>query len=220
MRIQSAERIREGVTQDRHFARRARRRLRGVGSFQLSVGGGAVAMTGEPDLLQDAPIEVHQSRCLFTRGDPHAHYSASLAQLPSGRLVLVFSWSPGIQRRNNGVLMTSRSDNDGTTWTVPEALYAQPGWDCMHLGGLMPFSETRLLLGLGRIQMDASLPGDEPCTGWYLGTTCSADGGETWAPEGPEVRLFPGVVGAVRGQQSPPAGRRPAHAGGHWDHRA
>ncbi len=148
-------------------------------------------MTGEPDLRKDAPIEVRDTRRLFKGGDPHAHYSASLARLPSSRLVLVFSRSPGIQRRNNGVLLASRSDDDGATWTTPEAICAQPGWDCMHLGGLMPFSDTRLLLGLGRIQMDASLPGDEPCTGWYLSTTCSADGGETWAPEGPEVRLFP-----------------------------
>ena len=115
--------------------------------------------TGEPDLVQDAPIAVHQSRRLFTSDAPQAHYSASLAQLSSGRLVLVYSWSPGIQRRNNGVLLTSRSDDDGANWTTPEAIYAQPGWDCMHLGGLMRFSDTRLLLGLGRIQMDASLPG-------------------------------------------------------------
>ena len=73
----------------------------------------AMVTTGEPNLVQDAPIEVHQSRRLFTSDAPHAHYSASLAQLSSGRLVLVYSWSPGIQRRNNGVLLTSRSDDDG-----------------------------------------------------------------------------------------------------------
>ncbi len=150
-----------------------------------------MVMTGEPDLHNDAPVAVRSSRRLFSSGEPHAHYSASLAQLGSGRLVMAFSWARGVQRQNNGVMLTSRSDDDGATWATPEAIYAKPGWDCMHLGGLMLFSDARLLLGLGRIQMDPSLPGDEPCTGWYMSTTCSADGGETWGPEGPEIRLFP-----------------------------
>ena len=165
-----------------------------------------MVLTGEPDLVADAPIAVHQARRLFANSTPHAHYSASLAQLGSGRLVMVFSWAPGVRRRNNSVMLTSRSDDDGATWTAPEAIYAVPGWDCMHLGGLMSFSDERLLLGLGRIQMDPSLPGDEPCTGWYLSTTCSADGGETWGPESPGGAPVSRVVGALWRQQSAPIG--------------
>ncbi len=129
---------------------------------------------------------------------------ASLARLPRGRLVLSFSRVPETHRHNNGVLQLSRSDDDGATWTTPKPLYAHPGWDCLNMGGLMPFGETRLLLALGRLQIDPSLPGDEPCTGWHLATTASSDGGETWSPVSPEVSLFPGwteLYGASNPQQ-------------------
>ena len=117
---------------------------------------------------------------------------ASLARLPGGRLVLSFSRVPGARRLNNGVLMVSRSDDDGTTWTTPEPLYAHAGWDCVNMGGLMPFGDERLLLALGRLQIDPTLPGDEPCTGWHLATRTSNDGGETWSAVDREIRLFPG----------------------------
>ena len=147
---------------------------------------------GDPDIPTNAPIGVEDVRTLLPSDDPHLHHMASLSRLPRGRLVLSFSRVPGILRRNNGVLVVACSDDGGATWSEPEALYAHPGWDCLNMGGLMPFSDARLLLALGRLQIDPSLPGDEPCTGWHLATTTSADGGKTWSPIGPEVRLFPG----------------------------
>lgn len=147
---------------------------------------------GDPDLLADAPITVRDSRKLLATDEPHIHHMASLARLPGGRLVLSFSRVRGTRRLNNGVLVVSRSDDDGTTWTTPEAVYAKAGWDCLNMGGLMPFGDGCLLLALGRLQIDPTLPGDEPCTGWRMATRTSVDGGETWSPVGPEVRLFPG----------------------------
>ena len=116
---------------------------------------------------------------------------ASLARLPGGRLVLSFSRIRGTRRLNNGVLMVTRSDDRGATWTTPDPVYAHAGWDCLNMGGLMPCSDTRLLLALGRLQIDPSLPGDEPCTGWHLATRASIDGGESWSPLSPEICLFP-----------------------------
>ncbi len=152
---------------------------------------GALVTAGAPDLVDDAPIAVTCARRLLGGGAPHIHHMASLARLSTGRLVLTFSRIVGTRRRNNGALMASRSDDDGVSWTPPDALYAVPGWDCLNLGGLTPFSDARLLLALGRLQTDPMLPDGESCTGWRLTTTTSADGGETWAPGGPEVRLFP-----------------------------
>ena len=129
---------------------------------------------------------------LLTANEPHIHHMASLARLPGGRLVLSFSRIQGTRRLNNGVLVVSRSDDDGATWTAPEAVYAKAGWDCLNMGGLLPFGNERLLLALGRLQIDPTLPGDEPCTGWHMATRTSADGGETWSPIGAELRLFPG----------------------------
>ncbi len=147
---------------------------------------------GDPDISDNAPITVRNSRKLLYTDEPHIHHMASLARLPGGRLVLSFSRVPGARRLSNGVLMVSRSDDDGTTWTTPEALYAHAGWDCLNMGGLMPFSDTRVVLALGRLQIDPTLPGDEPCTGWDMATRASADGGETWSPVSPGIRLFPG----------------------------
>jgi len=148
--------------------------------------------SGDPDLPADAPIGVRDTRRLLTANEPHIHHMASLARLPGGRLVLSFSRIQGTRRLNNGVLMVARSDDDGATWTAPEAVYAKAGWDCLNMGGLMPFGDARLLLALGRLQIDPTLPGDEPCTGWHMATRASTDGGETWSPIGAELRLFPG----------------------------
>ena len=147
---------------------------------------------GDPDIPANAPIGVQDVQTPFAADEPHVHHMASLARLPRGRLVLSFSRIRGTRRLNNGALVVSRSDDDGATWTTPEALYAKSGWDCLNMGGLMPFGDQRLLLALGRLQIDPSLPGDEPCTGWHLATSASSDGGKTWAPVAPEVRLYPG----------------------------
>ena len=146
---------------------------------------------GDPEIPRDAPIGVRDARKLLATDEPHIHHMTSLARLSSGRLVLSFSRIQGTRRLNNGVLMVARSDDDGATWTTPDVLYAKDGWDCLNMGGLMPFGDTRLLLALGRLQIDPTLPGDEPCTGWHMATRSSADGGETWSPVSPEARLFP-----------------------------
>ena len=96
---------------------------------------------GDPDLPADAPVAVRDARKLLVSDEPHIHHMASLARLPDGRLALSFSRIPGTRRLNNGVLMVSRSDDDGTTWTTPEPLYAHAGWDCLNMGGLMPFGD-------------------------------------------------------------------------------
>lgn len=147
---------------------------------------------GDPDISHNAPIAVRDSRKLLATDEPHIHHMASLARLPTGRLVLSFSRVPGARRLNNGVLMVARSDDNGATWITPEALYANAGWDSLNMGGLMAFGGERLLLALGRLQIDPGLSGDEPCTGWHMATRASTDGGETWSPVGPELRLFPG----------------------------
>ena len=147
---------------------------------------------GDPFIHVDAPISLRDARKLLAADEPHIHHMASLARLPGGRLALSFSRIQGTRRLNNGVLVVSRSDDKGTTWTTPEPLYAHTGWDCLNMGGLMPFGDERLLLLLGRLQIDPTLPGDEPCTGWHMATRASSDGGETWSSVSPEIRLFPG----------------------------
>jgi hypothetical protein len=55
----------------------------------------------------------------------------------------------------------------------------------------MRFADNHIVLGMGRMQMDQSLPGEEPCTAWYMTTTVSKDRALSWSKPGPEIRLFP-----------------------------
>jgi hypothetical protein len=41
------------------------------------------------------------------------------------------------------------------------------------------------------VAYDASLGGDEPFGGWFMGATTSTDGGRTWGEVGPDIRLWP-----------------------------
>ncbi len=142
-------------------------------------------------MLESSPIEVCDARVLFPSTALRQRQMASLIRLDSGRLVLSFRCGRGSVRANDGVLAVSHSDDEGETWTAPRAVYSYPGWDCLNMGGLMRFADDRIVLALGRLQMDHALPGEEPCTGWHMSAIVSRDGAETWSPPGPEIRLFP-----------------------------
>ena len=144
-----------------------------------------------PRLAADAPVEVLSARRLFG-GPPMRRNAASVIRLEgSGRLLLVFSQGPGTAIRNDTAIMLATSDDDGETWTDPRPIYAYPGWFCLAMGGLARVDDENVKLLLGRIFIDFSLGGTEPMTGWWVASTTSRDGGETWSEPGPEIRLFP-----------------------------
>ncbi len=151
----------------------------------------AIADRSSARLDPRGPIEVVREQALFTGGSPRRRNCASLARLESGRLLLAFAQTRGPDLANDAVLMVSSSDDDGDTWSEPDPIYATPGWFSMPMGGFAPISDDRLLLMLGRIQVDPSLPGTEPITGWFQGSTASDDGGRTWSEPSLELRLFP-----------------------------
>ena len=142
-------------------------------------------------MVNDCPIEVCEATSLFVSETVEQHSMASLIRMDSGRLVLSFRRGLGPTRTNDGVLCVSRSDDDGQSFSRPSTVYSYPNWDCLNLGGLMRFADNRIVLGMGRMQMDQSLPGEEPCTAWYMTTTVSDDGALSWSKPGPEIRLFP-----------------------------
>ena len=147
--------------------------------------------TPNPKMVNDCPIEVCETTSLFVSETVEQHSMASLIRMDSGRLVLSFRRGLGPTRTNDGVLCVSRSDDDGQSFSRPSTVYSYPNWDCLNLGGLMRFADNRIVLGMGRMQMDQSLPGEEPCTAWYMTTTVSDDGALSWSKPGPEIRLFP-----------------------------
>ena len=59
------------------------------------------------------------------------------------------------------------------------------------MGGLARIADDDIKLMLGRIQIDLSIGGTEPMTGWYVASTTTRDGGESWSDLSPEIRLFP-----------------------------
>jgi hypothetical protein len=144
-----------------------------------------------PRLDPDGPLELIDGRLLFPGGAPRRRNCASLTRLADGRLLLAFAQTRGPELANDAAVMLSASDDDGRTWSEPDPLYAIPGWFCMPMGGFAPIADDRLLLMIGRIQVDPSLPGTEPITGWYQGSVASADGGRTWSEPSAEIRLFP-----------------------------
>ena len=81
--------------------------------------------------------------------------------------------------------MLTHSDDDGRTWDEPFPVYAVPGWDSLPLGGLAQIGDDLLQLIVGRVRFDASLGGDEPFAGWFMGSSESRDGGASWGEVGP-----------------------------------
>ena len=145
-----------------------------------------------PNLRDDAPLELIEARTLFADAPLGRRSAASLARVEAtGRLLLTFSHVVGADLGNQASLMVTRSDDDGQTWSDPMAVYAQPGWFALAMGGFARISDENIKLMLGRIQIDLSIGGTEPMTGWYVASTTTRDGGDSWSDLSPEIRLFP-----------------------------
>src|SRR3954451_19678848 len=145
-----------------------------------------------PRLAAGGPLELIDAKTLFADAPLGRRSAASLARVEStGRLLLTFSHVVGAELGNQAALMVTRSDDDGRTWSERVAVYAQPGWFCLAMGGFARIADDDIKLMLGRIQIDLSIGGTEPMTGWYVASTTTRDGGETWSDLSPEIRLFP-----------------------------
>jgi hypothetical protein len=59
------------------------------------------------------------------------------------------------------------------------------------MGGLARVDDTNIKLLVGRILIDPSIGGTEPMTGWWVASSTTTDGGESWSEPSPEIRLFP-----------------------------
>jgi hypothetical protein len=148
--------------------------------------------TPTAELVPGGPLTVRAHQTLFRSAAPRQRLAASLVRLEDGRLLLTFRMGTGPQRRNDGAIMLTSSQDGGEHWEEPRPLYAYPDWDCFPMGGLVRFAGDRLWLIAGRIKFDGTLGGDEPLDGWHTAATESRDGGHTWSELGPEIRLFPG----------------------------
>ena len=145
-----------------------------------------------PRLTPDGPLEVVSAETLFTNRPIGRRSAASVVRIETtGRLLMCFSEIAGSALRNQAALMVSQSEDGGATWSEPLPLFAYPGWFCLAMGGLARVADDNVKLLLGRIFIDLSLGGTEPMTGWWVASSTSRDGGDSWSEPSPEIRLFP-----------------------------
>jgi hypothetical protein len=144
-----------------------------------------------PRLEARSGLEVIHARSLFRPRPRRRHMVPSLLRLDGDRLLLAFTEGSTPEHANDGAILLSESMDRGATWSAPRPVLAMPGWFSLVFGGLVALPDGWLRLGYGQIQLDRSLPGTEPMTGWFGGATFSSDGGETWSAPEPEIRLFP-----------------------------
>jgi BNR repeat protein len=145
-----------------------------------------------PKLQADGPLELLSAKTLFDDRPIGRRSAASVVRLEStGRLLMCFSEIAGRALRNQAALMISASDDDGDSWSEPVPVFAYPGWFCMSMGGLARVADDNVKLLVGRILIDLSVGGTEPMTGWWVASSTTRDGGESWSEPSPEIRLFP-----------------------------
>ena len=148
--------------------------------------------TPTPRLADDSPLQVVTARTLFETAPVGRRNAASVVRIEStGRLLMCFSHVVGAALRNQAALVVSHSDDDGETWSDPETVYAYPGWFSLAMGGLARVADDNVKMILGRMRIDLSLGGTEPMTGWWVASSTTRDGGDSWGEPSPEIRLFP-----------------------------
>jgi len=148
--------------------------------------------TPTPRLADDSPLQVVTARTLFDTAPVGRRNAASVVRIEStGRLLMCFSHVVGAALRNQAALVVSHSDDDGETWSDPETVYAYPGWFSLAMGGLARVADDNVKMILGRMRIDLSLGGTEPMTGWWVASSTTRDGGDSWGEPSPEIRLFP-----------------------------
>jgi hypothetical protein len=144
-----------------------------------------------PNLSADSPFEVLDAQTLFATGTAIRTHFPGIAALPSGRIVLSFMQG-SMPRRNDGATMVSISDDKGSTWSSPRALFARPSWDCFPNGGPGLMGDGRIRQFIGRYRFEPELGGKQPFAGeWATYYTDSADEGVSWSDLSEEVRIFP-----------------------------
>jgi hypothetical protein len=145
-----------------------------------------------PHLDPDGPLEVVSARVLFDSPAVRRRSCAFLRRLDDGRILIVYQLGTGSDgRRNDGAVMVSHSDDGGEAWDEPHPLFAYPGWDAFPMGGIARLGDGRLRLIVARVQVDLSLGGAEPFTGWHVAPIDSTDEGRSWQEPGAEIDLFP-----------------------------
>jgi len=143
-------------------------------------------------LLPDAPVRIIEETVIAGRDDRY-RYAPSLVQLPDGDLLVTYTEAIGEYPSDNGWVVLRRSSDGGRTWTAPQALYAEPGWACLGTAGLRLFASGELICFLGRLREIGARAEGKVFHQVRSAISRSPDGGRTWSPLEPDIRLFRGI---------------------------
>ena len=121
---------------------------------------------------------------------------AGAAVLADGNLFVAYRVGRNMFQEAHGAVVVTRSADGGQTWEEPAPLLAQPGWDWFGAQRLLQLGDGTLLMLAGKARWNSDR--------FHTYAVRSSDGGRTWDPPGPEIRVFaafsePYGRGVVRG---------------------
>ena len=128
---------------------------------------------------------------------------AGAAVLADGNLFVAYRVGRNMFQEAHGAVVVTRSADGGQTWEEPAPLLAQPGWDWFGAQRLLQLDDGTLLMLAGKARWNSDR--------FHTYAVRSSDGGRTWDPPGPEIRVFaafsePYGRGVVRGLPGGPPG--------------
>lgn len=130
-------------------------------------------------------------------GGSRRHRSrAGAAVLADGSLFVAYRVGRNMFQEPHGAVVATRSADGGVTWEEPVPLLAEPGWDWFGAQRLLQLDDGTLLMLAGKARWNSDR--------FHTCAVRSSDGGRTWDPPGPEIRVFaafsePYGRGVVRG---------------------
>ena len=116
---------------------------------------------------------------------------AGIHLLPNGELLVGYREGSDHLKTDDGVIMMTRSADNGQTWCDPIAVVQQPGWDCAGGNRMLQLNDGQLLMFVFKARWNNSADTASERESHVLPTR-SSDGGRSWSAFEPEMRLFDG----------------------------
>ncbi len=143
-----------------------------------------------------AVLEVTGEVVVAGGGERRHRSRAGAAALDDGSLFVAWRVGRDMFQEPHGALVATRSADGGNTWEGPVPLLAEPGWDWFGAQRLLHLDDGTLLMLAGKARWNTDR--------FHTYAVRSSDGGRTWDPPGPEIRVFaafsePYGQGVVRG---------------------
>ena len=107
---------------------------------------------------------------------------AGAAVLADGSLFVAYRVGRNMFEESHGAVVATRSADGGDTWEEPAPLLAEPSWDWFGAQRLLQLDDGMLLMLAGKARWNSDR--------FHTYAVRSSDGGRTWDPPGPEIRVF------------------------------